>query len=232
MRRDIEDIYALSPMQQGMLFHSLYAPDSGVYCEQMTCVLKGVLDTHAFEQAWQQVADRHSILRTSFVWEGLDEPLQVVAQHVDMPIAWHDWRGLPSTVQALQTAALLKDEQRHGFNLSAAPLMGLTMARCAEYEWQLIWSHHHLLLDGWSVPILLHEVMTLYEAIHLGSDITLLPARPYRDYIAWLQQQNLSEAETFWRTTLKGLTAPTRLAIDSLAGHTPGQAPAYAELET
>jgi len=223
--KNIEDIYPLSPMQQGMLFHSLYAPETGVYFEQSSWTLRGDLDISAFERAWQRVVDRHSALRTAFLWEDLDEPLQVVHWWVELPLEKHDWRGLSKTEQEERFEALLETDRERGFELSEAPLMRLALIRTAEDTYHFVWSLHHLLLDGWSQPIIFQEVLASYEAFQQGQHISLPPSRPYRDYIAWLQQQDMAEAEAFWQRTLKGFTAPTPLVV----GRAPESGPAPEE---
>ncbi|HMZ79238.1 MAG TPA: condensation domain-containing protein, partial [Acidobacteriota bacterium] len=110
----IEDIYPLSPLQQGMLFHSLLTPGAGLYIEQMACTLKGPLDVAAFERAWQVLVGRHSILRTAFVWEGLDEPLQVVQSEVEVPFEFLDWRNLTQSDQEAQLNELLTHQRHQG----------------------------------------------------------------------------------------------------------------------
>jgi amino acid adenylation domain-containing protein len=222
---EIEDLYPLSPMQQGMLFHSLVAPESGMYFEQTSWKLTGALDVAAFNRAWGRVAERHSILRTAFVWEDLDEPLQAVYERVELPIEQHDWRKLTPAEQAIRLEAVLLADRGRGFDLAQVPLMRLALIRLADDAYQFIWSHHHLLLDGWSVPALLAEVLAFYQAFVQGQDLALEPARPYRDYIAWLQEQDKARAEAFWRQTLAGFTAPTPLMIDR--GYTPPRAAPY-----
>jgi amino acid adenylation domain-containing protein len=219
--KNIEDIYALSPMQQGMLFHSLYAPETGVYFEQSSWTLRGDLDVPAFERAWQLMLDRHSALRTSFLWEDLDEPLQVVHRQLALPFERLDWRDVPVERQQMQLDALLAAQRQRGFDLSEAPLMHLVLIRIAADAYWLVWNHHHLLLDGWSQPILFGEVFTAYGALQTESSVSLPPVRPYRDYIAWLQKQDMDKAETFWRQALQGFTAPTPLTVDrALTGAT------------
>ena len=127
-KRNIEAVYPLSPMQQGMLFHSLYAPESGVYFEQLSCTLRGDLDVAAFERAWQRVVERHPILRTSFVWKRLDKTLQVVHRRVELPLEKQDWRGLSPDEQEAQLEAFLQAERRRGFNLAQPPLLPPTSA--------------------------------------------------------------------------------------------------------
>lgn len=205
--KNIADIYPLSPLQQGMLFHSLYAPNSGVYIVQMSYEIWGSLDTIAFEQAWQNVLNRHTILRTAFVWEKLEKPLQVVGRSVKVAIEYLDWRGISKF--RLQLANFLKNQRYLGFNLSKAPLMRLTLIQKAENVYQFIWCYHHLLLDGWSIPLLIKEFLAFYQ----GKNLDLEPSRPYRDYISWLQQQDSAKAEQFWQENLKGFTVPTSLGI-------------------
>lgn len=207
-RENIEDIYSLSPMQQGMLFHSLYSPEAGVYSEQVSCRLKGHLNIAAFERAWQTAVDRHPILRTAFIWEDLDEPVQVVYQQVKIPFTFLDWRALDPDQRNKQLSKLLQAELKKKFDLSQAPLMRFTLIQEAEDSYRLIWNHHHLLIDGWSMPLLLDEVFAYYEAYCNGSTLQRPLPRPFRDYIAWLQEQDRNQAERYWRDQLSGFLSP------------------------
>jgi amino acid adenylation domain-containing protein/non-ribosomal peptide synthase protein (TIGR01720 family) len=223
--REIEDIYPLSPMQRGMLFESLYAPEKGAYFVQISCALEGELDADAFARAWQQVCERHAILRTSFAWEELDEPLQVVRRHVELPFHREDWRGLPPAEQQERLAALLLADRARGFKLSQAPLMRVTLIRLGDDSYYVIWSNHHLILDGWCRPLVVNEVLTGYEAFLQGEHARLEPTGQFRDYIAWLQAQDLSEAEAFWRQEMRGFTSPTTLNT----GRAQGEGNGYVE---
>jgi amino acid adenylation domain-containing protein len=211
---NIADIYSLSPMQQGMLFHSIYAPDSGEYIEQMCAGLRGKLDVFAFERAWQQVVARHPILRTAFIWEELDDPVQVVHENVELVVDQFDWRDLSPAEQQQKINEFLAAERRRGFVLTEAPLMRLALFHLAADQYQFAWTHHHLLLDGWSVPLLMEEVFAFYDAWQKGENLHRERSRPFRDYIAWLQQQDLASAEAFWRERLKGFSAPTPLVVE------------------
>src|SRR5947208_2989709 len=121
----IEDIYPLSPMQQGLLFHSLYSEGTGVYVQQMSCTFEGKLNGPAFERAWQRIVDRHAILRTAFVWEDLEEPVQVIQRNVALPLERQDWRNLSASDQDARLSQLLEEDRRRGFALTEAPLMRL-----------------------------------------------------------------------------------------------------------
>ncbi|HEV7905477.1 MAG TPA: condensation domain-containing protein, partial [Pyrinomonadaceae bacterium] len=209
--KNVEDIYPLSPMQQGILFHTLYAPDAEIYIEQLGCTFRGQLDTSAFRQAWEKVIDRNPALRTCFVWEGLDEPLQVVKKRVKLPWQLLDWRALSAAEQQRQLEDFFQADRRRSYDLSEAPLLRLSLMQLDAEAFYFIFSHHHLILDGWSVPLLLRELFEFYEAIRSGAELTLEVGRPFSDYIAWLQKQDASRAENYWRETLKGFNAPVSL---------------------
>ncbi|HEX8091100.1 MAG TPA: condensation domain-containing protein, partial [Blastocatellia bacterium] len=208
---NIESIYELSPMQQGMLFHSLHSPNSGMYVEQLSCTLRGRLNSPALERAWLRVVERHAVLRTSFHWKELDKPLQLVQRNVTLPFDRQDWRGVERARQRERFDALLAEDRSRGFALSEAPLMRLALVRMGEDSFRFLWSHHHLLLDGWCLSLLLGEVFAFYRAFDQGEELHLPPARPFKEYIAWLQRQSLAEAESYWRRTLKGFASPTLL---------------------
>ncbi|NER84665.1 MAG: non-ribosomal peptide synthetase, partial [Leptolyngbya sp. SIO1D8] len=208
---NIQDIYELSPAQQGILFHSLYTPDSGMYIAQRCFLLRGSLHLMAFQSAWQQVVDRHAALRTSFYWEKLDKALQVVHEEVKFPLAQYDWRALSSAERQKRLDAFLESDRNTGFDLSRPPLIRLSLIQLSEDTYQIVLSQHHLILDGWSSSLVLKEFVERYEALSCEQDNSLLPSRSYGEYIAWLQQQDLSKAEIFWRQLLSGIKAPTPL---------------------
>ncbi len=211
VNKNIEAIYPLSPMQQGMLFHSLYEPEQDIYFERFRCTLKGALDVPAFKRAWQQVLERHPALRTAFVWKGKDRPLQVVFKTLTLPWDEHDWRTVPPEEHPTHMEALLAADLTRGLDLAHPPLMRMTLVRRAEDIYDFLWSHHHIIIDGWCMPIVLREVFTCYEFFRRGEEVSLPASPPYRDYIAWLQNRDLSDAERFWRETLKHFSAPTPL---------------------
>ncbi|TKC98038.1 non-ribosomal peptide synthetase/type I polyketide synthase [Polyangium fumosum] len=216
--REVEDLYPLTPVQQGILYHILREPSSGVYFNHMTFRIAGRLDVEAFRAAWQRALDRHPILRTSFVWEGVEEPLQVVHSGVELPWVEHDLRGLTAGEKEAFRATFLAEDRARGFDPGRAPLLRCALHRLSEDEVELIWSHNHLLLDGWSMARVLKEVFDGYEAAHLRSAARLPSPRPYRDYIAWLGQQDPVRDETYWRRALEGFSEPTPLFVDRPKG--------------
>ncbi|MFW9262313.1 amino acid adenylation domain-containing protein [Nostoc sp. CALU 546] len=225
--KDIEAIYPLSPMQQGMLFHTLYQPESRIYFEQFRFILHGELNKIAFEEAWQQVVQRHSSLRTLFVWKNRKQPVQVVRKQVNLPWINRDLRLLSTNEQQSQIDAFLNTDREQSFELDKSPLMRFVLFRLADETYHFVWSFHHILLDGWSWPILFKEIFAFYKSITNNQQLYLAPTRPYRDYINWLQQQDLSSAEGFWRRTLEGFTASTPLVVEQAVGQIAHQQTSY-----
>ncbi|MFY0528921.1 amino acid adenylation domain-containing protein [Archangium gephyra] len=214
----LEDLYPLSPLQEGMLFHSTYSPRSGEYFEQVTCTFHVPMDVAAFRRAWREAVTRHGILRTGFLSEGLEQPLQAVHATVELPWQELDWSTVPSEEQATRLEALLAEDRARGFDLSRPPLMRLTLIRLDARVHRLVWSFHHLLLDGWSVGLLLKEIFAFYGAFRQGR--TPQPPRgpAYREYIAWLRKQDVEGTERYWREALAGFSASTPLPSDKGAG--------------
>ncbi|MFJ2529352.1 non-ribosomal peptide synthase/polyketide synthase [Pseudomonas helmanticensis] len=203
--QQIADVYPLSAMQQGMLFHSLYEQATGDYINQVRLDVEG-LDPQRFQQAWQAAVDNHHILRTSFVWQGeLTRPVQVVHKQLDMPFSVLDWRERSDCLGELN--ALAAAEQAQGFDLSQGPLLRMVVVRLDDQRCHLIYTNHHILMDGWSNSQLLGEVLQRYSGIAQPA----LAGR-YRDYIEWLQRQDVQASEHYWTAQLADLEAPTLLA--------------------
>ncbi|MEM7353022.1 MAG: amino acid adenylation domain-containing protein, partial [Acidobacteriota bacterium] len=214
--RKVEAIHPLTAAQEGILFHSLYAPSSGVYAAQLSCRFIGDLDVEAFRAAWRWLMHRHPVLRASFLWEELEQPVQVVSREVEVPLTVEDLRQLPAEKQAEAVEAFLARERERDFEPERAPLFRLTLLRLADDVYRFVWSRHHLILDGWSLAIVLEELFAIYtHGVYdhgvAGREPELPAPRPYRDYLRWLKQQDQEAAEHFWRRTLKGIEGPTPL---------------------
>ena len=222
-KKNIEAIYPLVPMQQALLWHSLQPGQSNLGFLQMRSTLQGNLDIPLLKQGWERVMSRHATLRTSVHWQDLKAPLQVVYKKVSLPWEYQDWRQATATELQAKLADFLHSDREKGLNLSQAPVMRLTLIRTAEETYQLIWSCHHLLLDGWSGAIAFREMSEFYEALSQEKELSLKPACTYRDYVKWLQKQDLTTAAEFWRQSLKGFTKPTPLPLESLQDNTAGK---------
>ena len=226
--KNIEDVYPLSPMQEGLLFHSLYAPEGGLYVTQIPFNTKGI-NTSALRQAWQRVVNRYSIFRTAFVWKNIDKPMQVVGRRVELPFKVEDWRNLSAAEQDARFDAYLVEDRRRGFKLNQAPLLRIVLFQTGSDTYKFLLSHHHILVDGWSMSLVFKEALALYEAFCSEHHMELEPTAPFKDYIAWLQKQDVPSAEAFWRENLKGFTAPTPLVVDRIPGRTLSREEIYAE---
>ncbi|HEX6289429.1 MAG TPA: amino acid adenylation domain-containing protein [Herpetosiphonaceae bacterium] len=225
--RQVERVYPLTPLQQGLLFHALYAPQSGAYIVQVGLRFTGTLDVSALQRAWQQVVAHHAILRTAFLWGRVATPHQVVRCQLDVPFTIRDWRAATGDEQQRQLDAWRAADRAAGFDLTSAPLLRVHLFWLDDTTWECVWTHHHLILDGWSLPLVLRDLLTCYAAACEEHPPRLDRPRPYEDYLAWLQEQDQSAAEAYWRTALAGIAAPTPLGIDRPVGV--GHTPTYAE---
>ncbi|WP_339544190.1 amino acid adenylation domain-containing protein, partial [Pseudomonas sp. RA_35y_Pfl2_P32] len=198
----IEDIVPLSSMQQGMLFHAL---DTGseLYVNQLDVVIDG-LDAPRFIAAWDEVSGRHDSLRGSFVWQGFSDAMQVIHHAVTLPVEQLDWREHTPTEEQVQAVA--REQRERPFDLGQAPLQRLLLVQLGPRRYRLVWTYHHLLLDGWSLSLLIGQVLRRYLRQPLPE-----PGR-YRDYIDWLQTRDPLVSERFWRERLQPLEEPTFLA--------------------
>ncbi len=230
-KKNIEAIYPLSPTQQGMLFETLFAPHSGIHLEQSICTLQGNVSVSACEQAWQRIIARHSVLRTGFVWKEQEQPLQVVLRQAAVPLEQQDWREYSLLEQQAQLQAYLQSDRDRGFNLSQPPLMRLALFQTDENTYQLVWTYHHILMDGWCGPLLFQEFLSCYQALSQGQDLHLKPVRPYKDYIAWLKQQDELQVKEFWQKNLKYFTKTTTLGITAEPLSDSVNQPKYGEQE-
>jgi len=208
---EVEDVYELSPLQQGMLLHTLYGGEPDTYVAQRSFEIEGTLDAGLLEQAWRQVVAAHPALRTSFHWEGLDKPLQVVHRRPPDALTRHDWSDADEGERRARFEQLLAEDRAAGFDPEHPPLQRLHLIRLGDRHHGFVWTHHMLLLDGWSVPRVLGDLVRRYRCLLTGAAPPAAPA-PYRDYIAWLQGQDLQAARNWWSRALAGPAGSGRLA--------------------
>lgn len=209
--QSIVDSYPLSPIQQGMLFHYMSGAHSGVDIEQIVCRFEEVLDPATFAEAWQAVARQHASLRTAFRWDGLEQPLQDVYAEVRLPFAAVDWRDEQNADAQLNS--FLAEDRAAGFDLEVPPLARLTLFQTADEHFTLVWTFHHMLMDGRSFPLILRDVFTAYAALSNGAAVTLADIPAYGQHIQWLSDRDASGDEAFWKTLLAGVSGPTPLPV-------------------
>jgi amino acid adenylation domain-containing protein/non-ribosomal peptide synthase protein (TIGR01720 family) len=209
----LSKLYPATPTQAGLFFHG--ALDRSAYVTQTIPVFRGTLDVAAFKAAWQAVVQRHDVFRTAFVGE--DEQLHQLVSGT-ATLDWHeeDWRGLDPQAQERRLDSYRRADRERGFDFARAPLMRMALLRLADDRHQLLWTHHHILSDGWSMPIVYREVMEFYQARLAGRAPELQGAPAFEGYVGWLAAQDQAAARAYWRSQLGSIEAPTPLAIDKL----------------
>ncbi|MFJ5116146.1 amino acid adenylation domain-containing protein, partial [Streptomyces sp. NPDC088551] len=240
----IEDVYPLTALQAGMVFHALAEPESPAYLEQFSFVVQGAHDSEALARAWQRVVERSDALRASVVWRDIGTPVQVVHRAVTLPVRSLDWSGLDEPERAVALDELLAEDKARGIALESPPLMRLVLIRLAADRIRVVWTFHHLLLDGWSTAALLSDVIAEYASLTrtdtgagpgagtgtgtgTGTEsgtgtaaaddsgaVSRADRGPFRDYLAWLAARDQHTGRSFWRDRLAGFTEPTALPYD------------------
>jgi amino acid adenylation domain-containing protein/non-ribosomal peptide synthase protein (TIGR01720 family) len=221
---DVGAVVPLTPLQQGILLHSLREQET--YFDQLQLTLLGPLDAEALRAAWRRIVARHQALRASFRFGNDGTPIQLIHDAVEPGWIEKDWRALDEEEQRRRLAVLLAADRATGFDLGRAPLLRLTLVRTGEARHELIWSAHHLLLDGWSVSLVMAEVAALYREARGGAPSALPPAPAFTSYLDWLEKADGAADEAYWRRALAGLE-PCLLAGPGLApiGDEPADAP-------
>ncbi|NWC29196.1 non-ribosomal peptide synthetase [Pseudomonas tolaasii] len=223
----IEDVYPLTPMQEGLLLHTLLEPGTGLYYMQDRYRINSALDPERFAQAWQAVIARHEALRASFCWNVGEDMLQVIHKPGSTPIEYLDWSNDPEAEHEPRLQALLKAEREAGFDLLNQAPFHLRLIRVGEARYWFMMSNHHILIDAWCRSLLMNDFFEIYMALGEGRDAQLATPPRYRDYIAWLQRQNLAEARQWWQQNLQGFERTTPIPSDrpflrEHAGHSGG----------
>ncbi|WP_410590237.1 amino acid adenylation domain-containing protein [Amycolatopsis sp. lyj-23] len=212
----IEDALPLSALQQGLLFHSEFDPDGvDVYTVQATADLAGPLNVEALRQACAALLRRYATLRAYFRHRRGGDAVQLIAAEVGLPWTELDLSTLPEADREERLARLAAEDRERRFDLAHPPLVRFTLIKIAAGRYRFLWTAHHIATDGWSVPILIRELATLYTE---GPAAALPEVAPFRNYLAWLGRQDEQEARQAWREVLDGLTEPTKVAPE-VDGH-------------
>ena len=211
---EIEDLYGSTPMQQGMLFHSLLDKKDSAYITQVYFSLKGKLNQTALQMAWHHLIQDIAIFRTVFVGMGDPDIQQLVVRKADLPWRLEDWRHLSRQEQVQQFKEYCRGDRIGGFDFETAPLMRLALFRQENDFHRLLWTHHHALLDGWCLPIVLSELMRIYKILDRGGIPDSLGVAPYSRYVGWLRSQDAELARAYWSKQLGDITYATPLPMD------------------
>jgi amino acid adenylation domain-containing protein/non-ribosomal peptide synthase protein (TIGR01720 family) len=203
--KNISAIYGLSPMQEGMLFHELYDASSIAYTNQMVMNFPDGLDIEAFQKSCNYVLKNHSILRTGFFHEDLSMPIQSVFKEVEMPITILDFSQLSKEAQEKAIAKAIEEDQHTSFDLTVPPLMRVTLFKTSESSYQMVWTHHHIIIDGWSMPLILSELLEAYDNFCVGKTPKHREEDQYKDYIDYITSKDKKEEATYWKNYLGSL---------------------------
>jgi Condensation domain len=218
-RELIEDIYPLPLLQEGVLFHSLLTP--GMYAEQFPSRLRGPLDVGALERALVRLVARHAAFRTGFAWENTPRTMQIVFKKAEPEFLRFDWSHLKGEAWREAFGALMDDDYRRPFDMRRAPLVRMTTVRLTPNDHLHLFTAHHAVMDGWSLPLVWGDWWSLYQE-EIGGAPANLPAPPrFRDYVGWVMRQDPSTSEAYWRAELAGVTAATPLPFNPPASKEP-----------
>ena len=199
-----------------MLFHALADPEAGHYIEQFVCRLRGELDIALLGESWHRVVARHSALRSTLHWTDFDHRFQVVHRRAEQPLDYEDWRELKASAAGRATRVDTSSRTASADSIPLPPLSRLAVLRLGDDVHQLIWSIHHVVIDGWCLSVLLHEMLDIYESLRQRRDPVLKPSRPFRDYVAWLHRQADDHAEVYWRQAFEASPRPHHWAWNTL----------------
>jgi amino acid adenylation domain-containing protein/non-ribosomal peptide synthase protein (TIGR01720 family) len=212
-QRDIQDVYPLTPIQSGLIFQHLYKLDSDAYFIQSVFETNGELNVKYLKAAWQVLLERHEGLRASFIYQGLDNPIQVIHKYVNLPWREEDISNISQAEQTQKLEYIIQEERKKGFNIQMAPLMRFNLLKRNKDSYYLICNQHHLITDGWSMPILLSEVTKIYASLINNIPLDLKIRRPYKDYITWLSKQDQGKAIQYWHKELQNIV-PTKIGSE------------------
>jgi amino acid adenylation domain-containing protein len=212
-----EDVQPLAPPQQGIFLHGLLTRDKTAYIDQYQYLIEGDLDHDAFEGAWNHLLARHASLRTAFLRKGFSRPVQAVFRQAQVDVELVDHSGLDAAAQQQRLDALLRQQLELGFDLTRPPLMRLVLVRTAPRLHRLVWTHHHIVLDGWSLSLVLDEVLKSHAAIRAARAPALEAPVPYRRVLDWLAAEDIAPAEPFWRQFLEGYPGAPELRLPAPA---------------
>jgi amino acid adenylation domain-containing protein/non-ribosomal peptide synthase protein (TIGR01720 family) len=210
----IEDVYPLTPMQEGLLLHTLLEPGTGIYYMQDRYRINSELDPQRFAQAWQAVIARHEALRASFCWDSGEQMLQIIHKPGSTRIEFVDWSAEPQAQHEERLQTLLRKEREAGFDLLHEAPFHLRLIRVGEGRYWFMMSNHHILIDAWCRGLLMSDFFEIYTALGEGREAQLPLAPRYRDYIGWLQRQDIAQSKHWWRANLQGFERTTYIPAD------------------
>lgn len=228
-KKNIQDIYPLTPTQEGILFHCLAEPEGSLYWSQNSFDLSGNFNPENFKSAWDSVIQQHESLRAVYNWDNPKRPLQIIVRSVQVQWNEMDWRGQDAQQQSVLFEDLLRRDRERGCDLRRSPLMRHYLIRLDDDRWRFLWGSHHILIDGWSVSVLLKTLFDCYHGLATGSEPHLESVSSYRKHVDWVMSLDHKPATDFFRSYLEGFTEPTPLPVSAGFRNAGSRGEAYAE---
>ena len=204
-REEVESVYRLSALQEGLLFHGLYDEKEGSYMEQILFEIKE-LDAEACKESWNELMKRHSVLRSGFYHDTFRVPVQCVYREVRMPVEELDLRGMEKAEQDRMVEEYREKDRQKCFDFKEAPLMRVGLLRLEDQGYRMLWTHHHLVFDGWSLPVVMGEFLEIYESLVSGQEVETKEEDRYEEYIHYIEGRDKEREEGFWREYMRGQT--------------------------
>lgn len=209
----IQDVYGLTALQEGLLFHALYERKKSLYVEQMSFIVQGIVDVPVLEASLGDLFQRHDILRTTFIHENVNRTVQVVMRQRRAPLHFEDISSLADEDRIRFLSNFRETQVATGFDLTSDALLKFALIKTSRDTCELIWCWHHILADGWCIQILLRELVELYAARLHKRPANLPPVTPFSEYVKWVARKNPVEPAEYWKGLLAGFTRPTGLCF-------------------
>ena len=213
-KEDIKDIYYLSPMQEGMLFHHLLEPESSAYLEQFVIRIQSHLDPDLLQKSFEMLIDRYDIFRTAFIYEKVKRPIQTVLKKRPGKIFYSEIGHLTESEQNEWIENFKTADQKKNYDLTKDVLMRISVFKKGKDDYILCWNFHHILMDGWCMTIIMREFIQIYLSLASGESLSLGTVYPYSQYIAWIEKQDKEAAAGYWKSYLKGYTESAGIPED------------------
>lgn len=214
----IAGVCNLTPMQEGMLFHSYLNPESTAYFEQFACTVTGQLDVGLLERSFNALIDKYDVLRLNFLHENMKNPKQIIFKKRSMSVLYEDISQMDKAEQEQYIQRFIQADQKKGFDLAKDMLLRAAVLQTdqqidqqAGHRYKLIWSYHHIIMDGWCLKTIVQELFDVYKALSQGAEMELDEAPPFASYIQWLDRQDREEARRYWADYVQGYDSAIKL---------------------
>ncbi len=210
-RKNVEDVYSLSPLQEGILFHHIMDEKSTAYFVQAVITLNGEVDVDLFEKTFNKTIEKYDILRTVYTYKKTKKPRQVVLKKREMQIFFKDISLLGEETKTKFINNFKREDEKKGFNLARDIPMRISIIKMSSAVYTIVWSFHHIIMDGWCMGIIFRDLMRMYRAFQKGEPVKLEPVTPYKNYIKWLEKQDKEKGLRYWKEYLEGYEQQAKL---------------------